>query len=134
MKTKLPIALVGPSSLKHNAGRYADRLSSPGPRGMLGRPSRWLSDREKEIWRELVRSSPCELGESDRILVELVCVLRGRLERRAIDSTQIVQLISALGKLGMVAMHRKPASHTKETNEWADFNEEFGHRPKTPES
>jgi hypothetical protein len=128
MANKKPLSEISPASLAHNRGYFAGRLDSPKPRGVLGPPSRWLSDKEKKIWRQLVKNAPAVLGESDRCLMEITVTLKAKLEDHSIENPQISQLVSCLTKLGMIPADRRPVAEPKKNDE--DPLDEFINAPK----
>lgn len=123
MSRKLSLSLITPGSLKHNRARFTARQNGPTPRGTLGSASRWLNTRERRIWKQIVSTSPGQLGESDRPLLEIIVTLKAKLEAHDITAAQITQLISALGKLGMIPLDRHPVDVKKEADEWQDFKD-----------
>lgn len=123
---KKALSLISEGSARKNRGRIEARLAAPKPRGPLGYASKWLNARERRIWRELVKCAPAELGESDRPLLEIAVTLKARLEAHTIENSQIPQLISALGKLGMIPSDRRPAAEKKEPDEWNEFQSTAG--------
>jgi phage terminase small subunit len=118
-----PVSELSPESVAHNKGVYAKRALEPKTAGELGLPSRWLSKDQKKIWKSLVRFSPAKLGESDRCLMEIVCVLKAKLEKAEIENVQITQLLSCLNKLGFIPHSREaiPEEKTPEPDEWAEL-------------
>jgi len=123
MSRELPLSLITPDSLKHNRARFTARQNGPTPRGTLGSASRWLNARERRIWKQIVSTSPGQLGESDRPLLEIIVTLKAKLEAHDITAAQIAQLISSLGKAGMIPLNRRPAAVERVSNEWEDFKD-----------
>jgi hypothetical protein len=82
-----------------------------------------LSAKQKIIWKRLVKFTPAVLGESDRTLLEIAVVLESKLEAGTIENAQIAQLLSVLGKLGMVPKERtsSQSDDEKEKSEWDDL-------------
>ena len=91
--------------------------------GTLGAPSSWLNKNQKRIWKELVASAPGMLGENDRTLLEITCVLKEKLEKHASNNAQLSQLVSCLHKLGMIPAERAPVTQKviEDVNPWDRF-------------
>jgi hypothetical protein len=126
--SKTPLSMLSPASVAHNKGRIEARLAAPKPRGELGPASKWLSEKEKKIWRQLVKNAPAVLGESDRCLMEITVTLKAKLEDHSIENAQLTLLISCLTKLGMIPADRRPVEPPKKKDE--DPFDEFTNAPK----
>jgi hypothetical protein len=116
-RPKTPLDQLDPRSVAKHKGRIEARLASPKPRGVLGRPSLWLTAAEKKIWKKLVKDAPAQLGESDRCLLEITVTLKAKLEDHTIENAQVTQLISCLSKLGMIPADRRPTADPKKKEE-----------------
>ncbi len=127
---KLPFDQLSPECVKHNKAYFQGRCESPKPKGKLGPASKWFSPEEKAIWKKLVKNAPAALGESDRTLLEIVVVLKVKLEGHKITPSEMSQLISGLSKLGMIPADRRPIAEPKkepdELDEFINANEETG--------
>jgi hypothetical protein len=122
-RPRLPESQLSPRTLTDHPGRYRARQDEPTPVGELGPPSKWLSKPAKAIWRLLVKHAPAKLGESDRCLMEVVCVLKAKLESGVISGPQTSQLLIGLDKLGFIPYSREaiPEAKPKEEDEWASL-------------
>ena len=121
MPKKKRLGEISEKSFAHNAGRYADR--APGPKGALGPPSPWLSAEQKKFWRQMVKSAPSALGESDRCNLEMACLLRWKLVSGRIENREMATLLAVLKALGMCPRNRPPAaSPATEQDEFAEFS------------
>ena len=91
--------------------------------GTLGAPSSWLTRDQKRIWKQIVTSAPGMLGENDRTLLEITCVLKEKLEKHASNNAQLSQLVSCLNKLGMIPAERAPVTQKviEDVNPWDRF-------------
>jgi phage terminase small subunit len=116
-RPRTPESELTPSSIQQNKRFYIARQNEPQVAGHLGAPSRWLSKEQKKIWRALVRFSPAVLGESDRCLLEIACVLESKLEGGTVENALISQLISVLSKLGLVPKSRMAVPDKKKIAE-----------------
>jgi hypothetical protein len=91
-----------------NPGRHADR-SSPKVTG-LGKPSTFLDKNGREAWEGFKRELPW-LAESDRSLVEIAALVRGRLlggEDVGVTALSMLQVI--LSKMGASPADRSKVS------------------------
>jgi 2-iminoacetate synthase ThiH len=89
----------------------------------LGRASKWLTPEEKKIWRTLLRSAPAHLGENDRTLMEITCLLKAKLEKRTHTAREQSELINCLKQLGIIPKERlavKPQAD--ERDEWDEVD------------
>jgi hypothetical protein len=122
-RPRKPESELSPESVAHNKGMYAKRALEPRTAGQLGAPSRWLSKEQKKVWKALTKNSPAKLGESDRCLMEIVCVLKAKLEKAEIENVQITQLLSCLNKLGFIPHSREAVPEKKPTipDEWSEL-------------
>ena len=120
-----PLSQITPASAEHNKGRLEDRLKklTTTTVGKLGNPSRWMTKDQQRIWKQLVKAAPGVLGENDRPLMEITCVLKQKLESQNIENAQITQLINCLQKLGMIPAERAPVSQKvlEDANPWDRF-------------
>ncbi len=120
-----PLSQITPASAEHNKGRLEDRLKklTTTTVGKLGNPSRWMTKDQQRIWKQLVKAAPGMLGENDRPLMEITCVLKQKLESQNIENAQITQLINCLQKLGMIPAERAPVSQKvlEDANPWDRF-------------
>jgi len=113
---------IGPGTLANHAAEIVRRHREPKTFGKLGRPSKWLTPAEKKIWRALTRSSPAELGENDRTLMEVTVVLKAELEKRSIDARGRTELINCLKNLGIIPKERQAVKpKADEKDEWEDL-------------
>jgi hypothetical protein len=119
------LSQIAPTSAEHNKGSIQERMKKMTTTtvGTLGNPSRWLSKDQKRIWKQLAKSAPGQLGENDRTLLEIACVLKDKLEKGTIENTQMTQLIGCLKGLGMLPAERVPVSVKviEGVNEWDRF-------------
>ena len=90
------------------------RYREPKVFGELGRPSKWLNKAEKKIWRQLVDSCPAQLGENDRVLLEMTVTLKVKLESRSISNQEMNLLTNFLVKLGIIPKERVAAEEPEE--------------------
>ena len=92
---------------KRNPGRYKGRGKQPSDQRDIGRCPTFLTDAEKEAWRELVTNDPGVLQPSDRIAVEMTARLMAEI--RADDNITAAKqalLASMLHKLGQTPTGR----------------------------
>jgi hypothetical protein len=120
-----PPSQILPSSVEHNAAALEKRLKrmTTSTVGTLGNPSRWLTKDQKRIWKQLVKAAPGLLGENDRTLMEIACVLKDKLEKQNIENAQLTQLLGVLKSLGMIPPERVPVSQKviQDANPWDRF-------------
>ncbi len=92
---------------KRNPGRYKGRGKQPIDQRGIGRCPTFLTDAEKDAWRELVTNDPGVLQRSDRIAVEMTARLMAEI-RVGADVTAAKQalLASMLHKLGQTPIGR----------------------------
>lgn len=95
-------------SVQKNPKRYEGRTTEPRPSAPIGNAPDHLSTEAQKVWEELVSIAPKgSLGCSDRLILEIVCVLtvafRAGLLTRA---SEVSQLINALGRLGLTPADR----------------------------
>jgi phage terminase small subunit len=122
-RPRTPLQSRTPGTISNQASRIVNRAREPKTAGKLGLASQWLSAKQKIIWKRLVKFTPAVLGESDRTLLEIAVVLESKLEAGTIENAQIAQLLSVLGKLGMVPKERtsSQSDDEKEKSEWDDL-------------
>lgn len=122
-RPRTPLQSLTPGTISNQASRIVNRAREPKTAGKLGLASQWLSAEQKKIWKRLVKFTPAVLGESDRTLLEIAVVLESKLEAGTIENAQIAQLLSVLGKLGMVPKERtsSQSDDEKEKSEWDDL-------------
>ena len=122
-RPRTPLQSLTPGTISNQASRIVNRAREPKTAGKLGLASQWLSAKQKIIWKRLVKFTPAVLGESDRTLLEIAVVLESKLEAGTIENAQIAQLLSVLGKLGMVPKERtsSQSDDEKEKSEWDDL-------------
>lgn len=98
-------------SVKRDPKRYAGRIDAPVPTAVLGFPPKHLSPALKELWFE-VRSQalPGTLGNSDRMMVEVLVRLIFKSRAETITVGENSQLIACLANLGMSPSHRTRVS------------------------
>ena len=120
-----PLSQITPSSVEHNAAALEKRLKrmTTSTVGTLGNPSRWLTKDQKRIWKQLTKAAPGLLGENDRTLLEITCVLKEKLEKHAANNAQLSQLVSCLNKLVMIPAKRAPVTQKviQDVNPWDRF-------------
>ena len=67
------------ASLDHNTDRKRARAKEPLNRSPLGTPPKHLPNVQKAIWHEVIMiNPPGVLTSSDRMVVELLCILMGK--------------------------------------------------------
>jgi hypothetical protein len=126
-KPRLPQskAEVSGATLK-DPGRFKDRKTPPGSRP-VGNPYAAMTEPQRNCWEELKYEMPW-LTSSDRVLLEMVCILTARMRSGEEFGVQAMQALSSmLSKLGAT-----PADKTKITydpGEEADPADEFFSRP-----
>lgn len=122
-RPRTPLQSLTPGTISNQASRIVNRAREPKTAGKLGLASQWLSAKQKIIWKRLVKFTPAVLGESDRTLLEIAVVLESKLEAGTIENAEIAQLLSVLGKLGMVPKERtsSQSDDEKEKSEWDDL-------------
>jgi phage terminase small subunit len=122
-RPRTPLQSLTPGTISNQASRIVNRAREPKTAGKLGLASQWLSAEQKKIWKRLVKFTPAVLGESDRTLLEIAVVMKSKLEAGTIENAQIAQLLSVLGKLGMVPKERtsSQSDDEKEKSEWDDL-------------
>ena len=99
------LALNG--GLKHDPKRYAGRQAEPIPSGPIGIPPKDFSPALKRIWRELKSQSlPGVLGNSERLILEILCRLTLKLRQGTISTGETSQLINCLARLGLTPTDR----------------------------
>jgi hypothetical protein len=117
-----PLDQLAPSAVTHHKGALIARLKSPKIKGSLGFPPKWMSAEEKKIWRALAKAAPGQLGENDRTMMEITCVLKAKLEARTITGAELGTLIRCLKDLGLIIKDRKPVDEvTPEKDELDDL-------------
>ena len=86
-----------------NPARYRDR---PEPQGAaLGEPSSFLDTAGRAAWSGF-KAELSWLRESDRAMVEVVCVIRGRIASGNIGATMLSTYQACLTKLGATPIDR----------------------------
>ncbi|KKJ75436.1 hypothetical protein WH95_18520 [Kiloniella litopenaei] len=94
---------------RKNKGRFENR-SEPDGIVPLGEPSEFMNDDERGIWEGFKKDFPW-LAASDRVLMEIACVLRCKLiNREEMTNAEINQL-----RMCISAMGGTPADRTKIT-------------------
>lgn len=92
-----------------NKGRFVDR-SEPENIETLGEPSEFMNDAEKGIWEGFKRDFPW-LMASDRVLLEIACIIRCKLiNREPMTNAEVNQLRMCVSSMGGT-----PADRTKIT-------------------
>src|SRR5215471_1512206 len=107
-RRRLPTAILeARGSFLHDPQRRRARANEPKPSGPLGDPPTHLKADQKALWHELAGLLPRGVaGNSDRIVMELLCVLMAKFRRgKAIPGEQ-KQIESLLGRFGMTAADR----------------------------
>jgi hypothetical protein len=123
--------LKASGTLKHNAGKYANKADIK-PSYPLGYPPKEWSDDLKAIWN-LIRAEalPGTLGNSDRQMVTILCKLIQKERADIISTAERGQLIRCLENLGMAPSHRtRVSSITKKDAPSSPFAT-FASPPKT---
>jgi len=117
-----PLDQIDPGSIENHKGRILDRLKSPKVVGTIGNPPKWFTKDERKIWLALRKAAPGQLGENDRTLLEITCVLKAKLEARTITNSEQSTLLTCLKQLGFIVIDRKPVEKEKsETSELDDL-------------
>lgn len=94
--------------------------------GDLGTAPAYFNEVQSGVWEELKAQLPVGLAKSaDRCIFEIAVRLMDRFRREGLKSTELAQLINALGRLGMSPSDRSkcavPPTPDKEGNEFAAF-------------
>jgi hypothetical protein len=113
---KTPLDQLSPASVAHNKGRILDRLKAPKTKGTIGNAPRWMTKKQKAIWRKLVRSCPAKLGENDEPVMEIAVILKAKLEAQVITNSELTVLINCLNKLGFIPFDRQPIARPVSRN------------------
>jgi hypothetical protein len=93
-------------SLKKNPKRYADRVPEE-PGKPLGPPPEAFTLELKSIWKELAHTAPKGvLHRSDRIAVEMACMVINRMRTTKIVASEFTLLRTLLASLGMTPADR----------------------------
>ena len=97
-------------AMRHDPGRYANRTTEARPTGPVGNPPKHLSPDLKTIWYE-IRSQipPGVLGNTDRLIVEVLCRLTCKMRKETITTGETSQMINCLARLGMTPADRSRA-------------------------
>jgi len=99
--------LVLSGGLKHDPKRYASRTSEPKPSGPIGNPPSHFSPELRSIWKEFKSQAlPNAMGNSERLILEVMCRLVLRLRQGTISTGETSQLINCLSRLGMTPTDR----------------------------
>jgi len=111
-------------SLKHNAGRLADRKNEPAHNGEIGNAPESLTPEELECWNYIIEISyPGVLCYADRIVVEaLARTLALSRSTTEIDIKVFARIESLLGKLGMTPSDRSRVQ-AKKKDEQSPYQE-----------
>lgn len=124
-RPRTPLQSLTPSTVSNQASRIVARSLEPKTFGKLGRPSKWLTPEEKKIWRTLLRSAPAQLGENDRTLMEITCLLKAKLEKRTHTAREQSELINCLKQLGIIPKERQAVKpEADEKDEWDEVDSE----------
>jgi phage terminase small subunit len=115
-------------SLLHNPKRYADRQTEPRPAAPIGNAPSHLSTSAKKVWKEISKNAPeGSLGCSDRLILEVVCVLTVAFrEGKLIKASEVSQLINGLGRLGLTPADRAKLNVEPPTKPTADDSDPLG--------
>jgi hypothetical protein len=94
-------------TLTRDPMRYAHRYAEPVPKLSIGFAPKCFTKELAAIWNELrAQSLPGVLGNSDRQLVELTCILIEKSRANDINVAERGQLLTCLTYLGMTPSHR----------------------------
>ena len=96
---------------KRNPGRYKARGNSPVDQRGIGQCPSFLTDTQKQAWKELIRNDPGVLRRSDRIAVEMSARLMAQIREGdgATSATQAL-LTQMLHRLGQTPQGRNHVS------------------------
>jgi hypothetical protein len=121
--------LAASGTLGKNLGRYRNRLethvASATP---IGRAPSHLNSADRAIWAEITRTSaPGLLQKTDRLAVEALVRLVGKMRAQDVKTSDLNALINLLGRLGLSPLDRlkfdlPPVNSSTEDDEWADFD------------
>jgi hypothetical protein len=124
----MPIKL--PSSVLEARGSFKKdpkrKRVDPVVTGDLGEAPAYFHEDERAIWDELKGIIPVGLAKSaDRWMVEIAARYMAKFRDTGLKSTELAQLLSALGKLGMSPADRAkcamPPTPDPKGNEFSDF-------------
>ncbi len=128
-KTLAQLAASG--TLAKNVGRYKKRIDAQStPNKPIGKAPVHLTPQERGIWAELIKSAPSGLlQKSDRLAVEVVVKLVGRMRGPDAKTSDFAALSNLLGRLGLSPTDRLKmdipspiAVSRKDDDDWAVFD------------
>jgi phage terminase small subunit len=94
--------------------------------GDLGNAPSYFDKDEKDIWKELKSQLPQGLAKSaDRFMVEIACKLMRKFRTAGLNSSELSQLINALGRLGMSPADRSKCAMAPEPPSKENTFQEF---------
>jgi len=129
-KTLAQLAASG--TLAKNVGRYKKRIAStcPTTKPIGNIAPRHFTRTERGVWAEVVKSAPPGLlHRSDRLAVEVLVKMIGRVRGPDAKTSDFSVLSNLLGRLGLNPVDRMrmdlpsfPTSNPEEHDDWAVFD------------
>jgi hypothetical protein len=125
-KPRTPTTLLALNGgLKHDPGRYENRLNEPQPDAELGDPPVHFDAEQKAVWNEVVDMVPAGvLTKADRIVLELAVIQLVLVRSGEATSSDKTNLLACLSRMALtpadrsrVQVAQKPAE-----DEWAAFD------------
>ena len=95
---------------RRNPARYGSRAPQPIDQRDIGRCPSFLTDMEKECWREIIKNDPGVLRRSDRIAVEMAARLIAEIREGDAKAATHAQLNALLHKFGQTPTGRNHVS------------------------
>ena len=122
--------LAASGTLGKNLSRYRNRLEAHAAAAgtPIGRAPSHFNSADRAIWAEITKTAaPGLLQKTDRLAVEALVRLVGKMRGQDAKTSDLNALINLLGRLGLSPLDRlkfdlPPVNSSTEEDEWADFD------------